>query len=187
MFLPLFFFFSPHSFSCTWLPLGLAVIFPTQSWIITVQHVQSSDLCCPVVRSFSMWAQLTQSWEYKQRALFLDHCINMWQLCMKMTCINCTLRFFFWHKKTQHGNNYNKKKTHLFIVNSLCRPIWKTIWYENCLYTMMESLLMVIVAVAMATKWQHGYLCIILLIIFLFTLIEMTYSTNVSKKGMSNY
>ena len=44
---------------------------------------------------------------------------------------------------------------------------------------------MVIVAVAMATKWQHGYLAIILIVNF-FTLIEITYNTNLFKKGMSN-
>lgn len=50
---------------------------------------------------------------------------------------------------------------------------------------MMESLLMVKVAVAVATKWQHDYLSIILIVIF-FTLIEITYYTNLFKKGMSN-
>lgn len=44
---------------------------------------------------------------------------------------------------------------------------------------------MVIVAVAVATKWQHGYLSIILIVIF-FTFIEITYNTNLFKKGMSN-
>lgn len=44
---------------------------------------------------------------------------------------------------------------------------------------------MEIVVVAMATKWQHGYLPIILIVNF-FTLIQTTYNTNLFKKGMSN-
>lgn len=156
----------PHSFSCTWLPLGLVVIF--------FPHTVLNHNC-------STCAELWSSLSCDQILQHVDTVNSVLRIQTKglnprsyVTAVYenvINVRFFFSEKKkkTRHENNNNNndnKKNHLYVVNSLCRPIWKTLWYENRLYTMMESLLMVIVAVAMATKWQHGYLFIILIVIF---------------------
>lgn len=141
-------------FSCTWFPLGPSIFCHIVTIItLCVEYANAliivyqwpDPLAC---KQFIQSVPRAHTKGLISQSLYKD-VIAAYGNDMYYWYVKLFFYLTFKKKKSQHGNENNNKR----------------VWYEILhLYTMMESLFIVKVSVAMATKWQHGYLCIIVIV-----------------------